>query len=302
MDLARLLAAEEVIRFRVQATEEGQRLDRLLAVRLPFASRATVAAWIREGRARVDGSPVERPGRAARAGQEVEIRVKKTPRDLEASIDDLLEIPIVHRGPDFLVVDKPAGLPSHPGGGALKRTLLVALGLRLEGEHEPGGPWLPHRLDRETRGLSVVALSRAAMTRLSRAFAEGEIRRLYTARLRGTLPRSRVWIDLRLPLRAIAARPRRFAVDAQGMPAHTRMRVLASDAESSTVRLEAVTGRQHQLRVHVAELGHPILGDPLYDPHAERGATLALCADELRFPAQAAAAPHPLVVRLSSAP
>ncbi len=296
MDVERLLAPEEEIAFRVGPAEAGVRLDRALAARVTWASRSEVAAWIRAGRARVAGAPVERASRLLRPGEQVELRVCKTPRDLGAPIDDLLDLPIVERGVDFIVVDKPHGLPSHPGGGVIKRTLLTAVAVALRGEYEEGGPWLPHRLDRETAGLCVIALRRSAMQRFSQAFACGLIRRFYTARVRGQLRTAPDWIDLRFPLRGIGEKPKRVGVAPDGAPAHTRLRVVASDDSSTHVRLEAVTGRQHQLRVHLAHLGHPIAGDPLYDPAARAGESLELCADELWLPADVVCAAEPLRV------
>jgi 23S rRNA pseudouridine1911/1915/1917 synthase len=296
MDVERLLQPDEEVSFRVGAADKGVRLDRALAARVAWASRSEIAGWIREGRATVAGLPVERASRLLRAGEQVALRARKTPRDLAAPIDDLLAIPLVHRGRDFVVVDKPHGLPSHPGGGVIKRTLLVALAVALRGEYEDGGPWLPHRLDRETAGLCVVALSRAAMRRFSRAFASGTIRRFYSARVRGRLEDGGAWRDLRFPLREIGHRPKRIAVDPGGVPAHTRARVLVSGEAESRVRLEAATGRQHQLRVHLAHVGHPIAGDPLYDPAARAGEPLALVADELVIPADVAVCDDPLRV------
>ncbi len=296
MDLERLLEPDEEISFRAGPGDSGLRLDRALAARVAWASRGEVAAWIREGRARVDGIPVDRTSRTLRAGQQVSLFARKTPRDLAAPIDDLLGIALAHRGADFVVADKPHGLAAHPGGGVIKRTLLVALALSLRGEYEAGGPWLPHRLDRETAGLCVVALSRDAMRRFSRAFASGAIRRLYRARVRGRLDAGTGWRDLRFPLREVGHRPKRIAVDPSGAPAHTRLLVLEPGEGESRVRLEAVTGRQHQLRVHLAHIGHPIAGDPLYDPAARAGETLALVADELEIPADVARAAGPLRV------
>jgi 23S rRNA pseudouridine1911/1915/1917 synthase len=296
MDVERLLQPDEEVSFRVDAAEAGVRLDRALAARVTWASRSEIAAWIRAGRASVGGRPVERASRLLRAGEPVALRARKTPRDLAAPIDDLLGIPLIHRGCDFAVVDKPHGLPSHPGGGVIKRTLLVALALALRGEYQDGGPWLPHRLDRETAGLCVVALSRAAMQRFSRAFASGTIRRFYTARVRGSLAAAPAWLDLRFPLREIGHKPKRIAVDPAGVPAHTRLLALETGERESRVRLEAVTGRQHQLRVHLAHVGHPILGDPLYDPLARAGESLELVADELVIPAGVAGCGAPLRV------
>jgi 23S rRNA-/tRNA-specific pseudouridylate synthase len=144
----------------------------------------------------------------------------------------------------------------------------------------------------------VAARSRAALSRFTRAFAAGEIRRLYTARVRGRIPAGDGWLDLELPLRAISGRPRRFEVAADGVPAHTRLRVESAGDVGTRVRLEAVTGRQHQLRVHLAHLGHPIAGDRLYDPDRAAREPLALVADELHIPAGVALLDRPLIVGL----
>jgi 23S rRNA pseudouridine1911/1915/1917 synthase len=298
MDVDRLLELEEDVAFRVNAVEAGKRLDRVVAERVPWATRTAVTAWIRAGRARVDGAPVARAGRIVHAGQQVDVRVVKTRRDLDAPIEDLLAIPIVYRGRDFVIADKPHGVASHPGGGVLKRTMLTALAVALRGQYEPGGPWLPHRLDRETAGLSIVALERAAMVRFSEAFAAGRVRRLYSARVRGRLEPTPEWIDLRFGLRELAHRPKRMAIDPSGLPAHTRLRALESDGTTTRVRLEAVTGRQHQLRLHLSHVGHAILGDPLYDPQSRPGERLELVADALLLPAEVCLEVAPRTIRL----
>jgi 23S rRNA pseudouridine1911/1915/1917 synthase len=299
VDAAKLLAPDEEFEFHVGAAEAGERLDRLVARRARWASRSAAARWIRAGRASVDGAVDLRPARPLAPGALVRVRAEKTRRDLDAPLDDLLAaIAIVHRGGDWLVARKPGGVPCHPGGGVIKRTLLTALGLALSEVCEGGGPWLPHRLDRETSGLQVVALTREAARRFATAFAAGGIRRLYTARVRGRVSApAGEWVDLRFALREASHRPKRIAVDPAGVPAHTRLLLLAAGDAASAVRLEAVTGRQHQLRVHCAHLGHPVAGDPIYDPAAHRGERMELSADELRIPAEVARSAAPLVVR-----
>jgi RluA family pseudouridine synthase len=297
MDALRLLDPVEEIAFLVGAAERGERLDRLVARRAPWASRTAVARWIREGRARVGDRVERRPARALAPGSRVRVAAPKSRRDLDAPLDDLLALPIAHRGAGWIAVEKPAGLPSHPGGGVIKRTLLTALGVRLAAECERGGPWLPHRLDRETAGLQIVALERGALARFAAAFANGAVRRLYRARVRGRLAAAPGWLDLRFPLREAGHRPKRIAVDPEGQPAHTRMLVLSASGDASRVRLEAVTGRQHQLRVHLAHVGHPICGDPIYDPAARADERMALVADELRIPAAVAGSSADLTLR-----
>jgi RluA family pseudouridine synthase len=288
VDVRRLLEPEERIAFRVAAGEAGLRLDRLLARRLPFASRRRVATWIRAGRARVDGVTAARVDAHALAGQEIEITIEKRPRDAAAAIDDLCALAPLARGDGWLAVDKPAGVPAHPAGNEIKRTLLTALALTYAAGCESGGPWLPHRLDKETSGVQLVALSRAAQRELAAAFARGAVRRRYDARVRGDPSRHFARTDeveLRLRLARCGDRPPRFRVDPRGVAAETRVRLVRAGAELSDLALEPITGRQHQLRVHLAHWGHAIAGDPLYDAAREEGERLHLHARELVIPA-----------------
>jgi 23S rRNA pseudouridine1911/1915/1917 synthase len=268
------------------------RLDVALAAWLRFASRHRVAQWIRGGRVLLDATPERKPGRRLQEGQRLRVAVPKTPRDLTADWHDLLDLPIVHDAGDWIVADKPAGLQCHPAGGVIKRTLLTAMAKRLAGRCEPGGPWLPHRLDRETSGLVVLALSKAARQRFVRAFQKNAIRRLYRATVHGRLAAGRLRIDA--PLRAVASRPARVVVDPMGRPASTRVRVRCVRSATTEVAIEPITGRQHQIRAHLAHVGHPIVDDPLYaQPGGER---LQLDACALLVPA-AVAGGCSLVVR-----
>lgn len=289
MDVLRLLEPEEEFSLRVAPDENGLRIDRLLARHLPFASRSRIAAWIRAGRARIDGAPAARAARLAVAGQELQLRIEKRARDSAEPLDDLLALAVLARGEGWLAVEKPAGVPCHPAGNTIKRTLLTALTLAHAGDSDPGGPWLPHRLDRETSGLVLVALTRAAQVRISAAFNRGEVRRFYDAVVRGDaslrLPAAGVALDVVLPLARAGSAPPRFRVDPRGAPAHSRVRLVRSAAASSELSLEPVTGRQHQLRVHLSHLGHPIAGDPLYDPDARRSERMRLHARAIELPA-----------------
>ena len=289
MDVLRLLEPEEEFSLRVAPDEHGLRIDRLLAMHLPFASRSRIAAWIRAGRASIDGAPAARAARPAVAGQQVQLRIEKRARDSAEPLDDLLALPVLSRGDGWLVVDKPAGVPCHPAGNTIKRTLLTALTLCHASDSDPGGPWLPHRLDRETSGLVLVALTRAAQVRISAAFSHGQVRRFYDAVVRGDagerLPSPGVALDVRLPLARAGSAPPRFRVDPLGAPSHSRIRLVRSGADSSALALEPVTGRQHQLRVHLAHLGHPIVGDPLYDPDARPSERMRLHARAIELPA-----------------
>ncbi len=285
MDIDRLLAAEEEMVLAVDARRAGARLDAALAALMPWTSRRRVAAWIREGRAALDGRTATKPSRRLRLGERATVAVPKTPRDLGAPWGDLLAIPVIHRGPDWIAVAKPAGLACHPAGGVIKRTLIAAIAVAHAGTYASGGPWLPHRLDRDTSGLVVVALARAAQRRFARAFAAGRIRRLYRARVRGAVAGDRR--ELCWPLRVLATKPSRVVVAADGLPATTRMRVLTRGVDTTVLEVEPLTGRQHQIRVHLAHAGHPIVGDPLYDGAAS-GPPMLLHAHALEIPADVA--------------
>ncbi len=288
MDVLRLLESEEEFVHRVLPDEQGLRLDRLLAQHLPFASRSRIALWIRAGRARIDGVPATRPAAQALRGQRVELTIEKRVRDTADSLDDLVELRPLARGDGWLAIEKPAGVPCHPAGNTIKRTLLTALTLAWASHSDSGGPWLPHRLDRATSGLVLVALTREAQVKIAAAFARGEVRRFYDAGVRGDaserLLRDGTVLDVRLPLIRAGHAPPRFRVDTAGVPAHTRLRLAQAGRVSSELELEAVTGRQHQLRVHLAHLGHPIIGDPLYDPEAEPGERMRLHARAIELP------------------
>lgn len=298
MDVRRLLEPEEDFSHRVEPAEHGLRLDRLLAKHLPFASRTRISAWIRDGRARVDGAPAIRASTHVLRGQYLELRIEKRARDSADSIDDLLSLPVLARGDGWLAVEKPAGVPCHPAGNTIKRTLLTALTLAYASDSDPGGPWLPHRLDRATSGLVLVALTQRAQVQIAAAFARGEVRRWYDARVRGDvaerLLRDDRALEVHLPLARTGHAPPRFRVDPAGVPAHTRIRLVTASRDSSELTLEPVTGRQHQLRVHLAHLGHAIIGDPLYDRGAVSGDRMRLHARAIELPANLVGNPVPL--------
>ena len=288
MDVDRLLAPEETLTFTVGRGEEERRLDLVLPARFGFVTRARVSEWIRGGRLRIDGRVVTRPASSARVGQVVELTIEKRPRDSQAAIDDLLALPVLARGEGWLALDKPPGVVAHPAGNDVKRTLLTAIALRHASESEPGGPWLPHRLDKETSGLQLVALSLDAQRRISDAFRARAVRRFYDARVRGDASaqfRGVSELELCGRLARVGHRPPRVAVREEGVESLTRARLVEAASDSSLLELEPVTGLQHQLRAHMVHLGHPVLNDPLYDPEASAGERTCLHARALSVPA-----------------
>ena len=193
---------------------------------------------------------------------------------------------LVHADAHLLVFDKPAGLLSVPGRGADKQDCMAARAQRLCPD-----ALVVHRLDMATSGLWLMARGAEMQRRLSRAFAEREVGKRYVAVVAGRLetPSSADgWSLVDLPLAADwPNRPRRIVDHEHGKPSQTRWRIVEHDAHAGTTRLELepLTGRSHQLRVHLQALGHPILGDTLYAPSdvQTRSARLLLHATELRF-------------------
>ncbi|MBN9674169.1 RluA family pseudouridine synthase [Salipiger bermudensis] len=188
------------------------------------------------------------------------------------------EIPILHEDSDLLVVDKPAGLLSVPGKGPELADCLIA---RLERAFPTVR--LVHRLDRDTSGVMVFALTAHAQRHLGQQFETRKTRKTYIARVAGRLEPKTGSVDLPLIV-DWPNRPLQKVCHETGKPALTEYKVTkASDAESR-VRLHPVTGRSHQLRVHMLALGHPIIGDPLYAPEtAAEYPRMMLHAEELRL-------------------
>lgn len=185
---------------------------------------------------------------------------------------------VIHADHEILVVDKPAGLLSVPGKGEDKADCLIA---RLAGPFPE--VLLVHRLDLDTSGVMVFALTRYAQRHLGLQFEKRQVKKVYVARLAGRLEPATGTVDLPLIV-DWPNRPKQMVDHDRGRPARTDWRVVrATDAETR-VRLMPLTGRSHQLRVHMASLGHPILGDPLYaEGEARDHPRLMLHAESLRL-------------------
>jgi tRNA pseudouridine32 synthase/23S rRNA pseudouridine746 synthase len=194
----------------------------------------------------------------------------------------------------MLVIDKPAGLPVHPGpkGGASLGDCLDGLRFGL-----PQRPKLAHRLDKDTSGCLVLGRHRKALQRLGRLFAAGLVGKVYWAVAEGAPPQAQGRIELALARRSDDPRSWWMKVDPAGQPAITEYRMLGQAAGLSWLELVPVTGRTHQLRVHLAAVGCPILGDAVYGPRPAR-APLHLHARSVVLPLYPARAP----VAVSAAP
>jgi 23S rRNA pseudouridine1911/1915/1917 synthase len=283
-------------------TDKGERLDRFLAREIPTLSRTRLKALVLAGRVTVSGRPVDDPGRKLADGDEVVVDVPPpAPAEPEA---EAIALAVVHEDDDLLVIDKPAGLVVHPAAGHDTGTLVNALiahcGDSLSGIGGVRRPGIVHRLDKDTTGLMVVAKSDRAHKRLADQFADhgrtGPLERAYRAIVWGVPSRRHGTIEAPLD-RSSRHRDRMAVVPAgKGREAITHFTVEETFAGSDgtpiaalvTCRLE--TGRTHQIRVHMAHLGHPLLGDQTYGSGFKTKATLlapqARAAVE-RFPRQA---------------
>jgi 23S rRNA pseudouridine1911/1915/1917 synthase len=258
----------------VAAEEDGERLDRVLAARVAELSRSRHKALILAGRVAIGGATIRDPGHRVNAGDAVTLELPP-PQETAIAAEDI-PLKVVFEDDEIIVIDKPKGLVVHPAAGKAAGTLVNALvahcGASLSGVGGVRRPGIVHRLDKDTTGLMVVAKTDRAHRALSRQFADhgrtGALRRGYLAVVWGAPERPKGTID-----KPIGRHPRardKMAVRVGGRAAVTHWEVLerypgsdgAPVASLLACRLE--TGRTHQIRVHLAAIGHPLIGDATY--------------------------------------
>ena len=261
----------------------GLRLDQALARELPQYSRARLQGWIEAGAVTVDGRRPRGKDKVL-GGERVEIAARLEADDRVAA--EARPLAVIHEDRSLFVINKPAGMVVHPGAGNPRHTLqnaLLALDPKLALVPRAG---LVHRLDKDTSGLLVVARTPEAHARLVAALAEREIERSYLAICTGVMTGGGT-VDA--PIGRHRAQRTRMAVRNDGREAVTHYRVVQRYRAHTLVRVQLETGRTHQIRVHLAHIGYPIIGDPVYAGRRRlpAGCSPALVAALSAFPRQA---------------
>jgi 23S rRNA pseudouridine1911/1915/1917 synthase len=261
-----MAGGHSILRVALDTGFAGWRLDRALADSIPTLSRERIKTLIRSGALEADGKPVRDPATKVRGGERFTLNVP----DPEPAHNAPQDIPltIVFEDEHLLVVDKPAGLVVHPAAGNREGTLVNALlhhcAGRLSGIGGVARPGIVHRIDKDTSGLLVVAKTDVAHEGLARQFAAHSIDRRYLAIVKGVPAAAAGTVDAPLARSAHDRKKIAIVTGARGKRAVTHWKRLKVLKEAAMVECRLETGRTHQVRVHLASIGHPLLGDPVY--------------------------------------
>jgi RluA family pseudouridine synthase len=292
------------VQLEVSASALGQkvedvnlRLDAFLAKHLTWRSRTSIQSLVKDGYVLVDASTPDhphgsgelreerRPGRRLRHGTQVVVLIPPELR-LPAPQHTTDELELLYEDEDAIAVDKPAGLPVHPSGRHVNDTLIQRVHARYQESHLDHGmaPRLCHRLDRETSGIVLVAKNPRAHPFLAQQFEDRKVEKEYLAIVSGTPTMDSGSIDSPIgPARASTVRLK-MTVAIDGLPCRTDWRLVRSYGDAALLSCQLHTGRQHQIRVHLASIGHPIIGDKLYgldEEYFKRNADGSLSAEDL---------------------
>jgi 23S rRNA pseudouridine1911/1915/1917 synthase len=285
----------EPVTFLAVREEAGERLDRVLARRLGdlpglTVSRNQLQGWIEGGRVRINGKPATKPAARLAEGDRIEVDAGWAPRPRRAPIAEEMPLSILYEDEHFLALDKPAGVIVHPTPRQAQGTLwngLLHLAREWGGDTVPG---LVSRLDRDTSGVLLVAKRPGIHGALARALRSPTATKEYLAVAYGRVPLAKGRIDLEILRDAEDSRRMTTSqVEGEGLPSSTLYERLAEGKEAvSLLRLTLLTGRTHQIRVHLTAQGWPIVGDPVYGaPRWEEIGDPAVAAACREFPRQA---------------
>jgi 23S rRNA pseudouridine1911/1915/1917 synthase len=260
------VGGHQIIDVKLEPAQSGWRLDRALAAAVPTLSRERLKALIRSGSLTAGDTPLRDPATKVRGDERFLLDVPEPEPAHNAPQD--IPLPIVFEDPHLLVVDKPAGMVVHPAAGNPDGTLVNALlhhcGESLSGIGGVARPGIVHRIDKDTSGLLVVAKSDVAHEGLAKQFAAHSIERNYLAIVSGIPKLGYGTVDA--PLARSSANRKKIAnvEGARGKRAVTHWKRLETLGDAALVECSLETGRTHQVRVHMASIGHPLLGDPVY--------------------------------------
>ena len=271
-------AGEKVTQVTAEPGDAGERLDRLLAVRLGALSRTRLKQLVEAGQVTMGGATIKDPSLRVKPGQTFVLALPEPVADRPQP--QAMDLAILYEDSHLLVLDKPAGLVVHPAPGNPDRTLVNALlahcGESLAGIGGVKRPGIVHRLDKDTSGLMVVAKDELAQTRLSADFAARRIERAYRAVVWG-VPQPRDGEISSLIGRSPGNRKKMAVLRHGGKPAVTRYKVVRAFRHAAAlVECRLATGRTHQIRVHMTERGHPLIGDRSYGNPRSAGRLRAL--------------------------
>jgi 23S rRNA pseudouridine1911/1915/1917 synthase len=247
----------------VTSDQHGQRLDVLIASAMPRLSRAFVRKLCDTDKVRVNGQPAK-PGYKAKEDDVITVDYDEAQLDIIPNIN----LPVLYENTDCIVINKPAGVLTHTQGTFNdEATVATFLRNKIAAAKESGGltgerAGIVHRLDRATSGVIIGAKNQKALSMLQKQFAQRKTKKTYIAIVKGHLRQPEAIIDM--PIERNPRAPATFRVGVNGKAAVTHYRVIETSDTASLIELKPETGRTHQLRVHLAQVGHPIVGDPLY--------------------------------------